>query len=560
MIASSSSSTHSSQPSPGVARPRRRRTRRVISSRFDDPQVTEQQSAADAAEHAADHAGADSGQDGKGSSKDRPRRRRMRVSSAKRSGGSNNRREDAESNQASQSSPGQGPQDSQGSEQERALAQNPNAAKPSDSYTPSFLELGVAYEITKALAERGIEDTFAIQELTLPIALNGRDIIGQARTGMGKTLGFGVPLIDRVFDDADVKELDGTPRALVVVPTRELAVQVSDDLQAAAKYTGVRTLTIYGGRPYEEQINALERGVDLVVGTPGRLLDLAQRGCLHLDDVAVLVLDEADEMLDLGFFPDVEKILEATPQKRQTMLFSATMPGPVLNLARTFMYHPIHIRAEQADEATTHTAISQIVFQAHHMDKASIVAKALQAKNRGKTILFTRTKRAAAMLAEDLAQRGFRVAGVHGDLGQVAREKSLQAFRDGQVEILVATDVAARGIDVDDVTHVFNYQTPDDPMTYVHRIGRTGRAGHSGTAVTLVGYDELLKWQIINQELELDNPEPPQWFSNSPELYSSLDIPEDAADSVGPARAVFGLGPRRQARSTTRRPSVRQRR
>ncbi|QAU52908.1 DEAD-box ATP-dependent RNA helicase CshA [Corynebacterium pelargi] len=407
---------------------------------------------------------------------------------------------------------------------------------------PTFEELGVAAELCDALREAGIDRTFAIQELTLPIALDGRDLIGQARTGMGKTYGFGIPLLDRVFDAADVAELDGTPRALVVAPTRELASQVSEDLTKAATYTPVRITTIYGGRPFEEQIKALERGVDVVVGTPGRLLDLHKRGHLDLSQVAILVLDEADEMLDLGFFPDIEKLLEALTHQHQTMLFSATMPGPVLTLARTFLDKPVHIRAEEVGASQTHSSTKQVVFQAHRMNKDDITARILQADGRGKTIIFCRTKRSTAQLAEDLAQRGFRVAGVHGDLGQGAREQSLKAFREGRVEILVATDVAARGIDVDDVTHVINYQTPDDPMTYVHRIGRTGRAGHSGTAVTLVGYDELAKWQAINDELGLDTPEPPQWFSTSPELFQALDIPEDAKDRIGAPKRSLGGG------------------
>lgn len=413
---------------------------------------------------------------------------------------------------------------------------------------PSFTQLGVAVELTDALAAQGITHTFAIQELTLPIALDGRDLIGQARTGMGKTLGFGVPLLDRVFDSADVEELDGTPRALVVVPTRELAQQVGDDLVRAAKLTPVRVTTIYGGHPFEDQVQALARGVDVVVGTPGRLLDLFKRGNLALDRVAILVLDEADEMLDLGFFPDIEKILQALTHEHQTMLFSATMPGPVLTLARTFMTQPVHIRAEDVGASQTHASTKQVIFQAHRMDKPAVTARILQARGRGKTIIFARTKRTAAELADDLAARGFSVAAVHGDLGQAARETSLNAFRTGRVEILVATDVAARGIDIDDVTHVINYQTPDDPMTYVHRIGRTGRAGHSGTAVTLVGYDEVTKWSLINEEIGLDLPVPPQWFSTSPELYEALDIPEDATEEIGPARKVIG-GTRDRARS-----------
>ena len=320
----------------------------------------------------------------------------------------------------------------------------------------------------------------------------------------------------------------------MVTPTRELAIQVADDLHRAAKNLPVRILTIYGGRPYEEQINALNKGIDVVVGTPGRLLDLYQRGSLTLDQVAILVLDEADEMLNLGFLPAIEKLLKALTHKHQTMLFSATMPGPIVTLARTFMHKPVHIRAEEPDAAQTNQDIRQVVFQAHRMDKVAVVSRILQAQGRGKTIIFARTKRSAAELANDLAASGFLVGAVHGDMGQPAREKSLTAFRSGDIEILVATDVAARGIDIDDVTHVINYQTPDDEMTYVHRIGRTG------TAVTLVGYDELPKWQLINSELNLDNPEPPQWFSTSPELFDALNIPESASATVGPARKVFG--------------------
>ena len=381
---------------------------------------------------------------------------------------------------------------------------------------------------------------------------------------MGKTYGFGVPLLDRVFDDADIDELDGTPRALVVVPTRELAQQVTEDLQVAAAHLPVRLASIYGGRPYEEQIKKLNKGVDVIIGTPGRLIDLHERGELQLDRVAILVLDEADEMLDLGFLPSVEAILKALDgNAHQTMLFSATMPGAILTLARRFMEKPIHIRAESGEQDFTHSSTRKVTFQAHRMDKVAVVAHALQASGRGRTIIFARTKRAAAQLADDLARRGFHVGAVHGDLGQKSREKSLQAFRTGQVDILVATDIAARGIDVDDVTHVINYQVPDDPMTFVHRIGRTGRAGHTGTAITLVGYDELGKWQVINDELDLGEPNPPQWFSTSPELAQALDIPADVEETVGPETKVVGQVPVREkspTRTTARRGSSRRRR
>ena len=411
----------------------------------------------------------------------------------------------------------------------------------------TFAGLGVAAEIVDALADHGITHPFSIQELTLPIALAGRDIIGQARTGMGKTLGFGVPVLDRVFDDADIAELDGTPRALLIAPTRELAVQVGEDIERLAVHTPVRVATVYGGRPYEEQLETLEAGADIIVGTPGRLIDLHDRGALVLDKVAILVLDEADEMLDMGFLPDIEKLWSAVGAT-QTMLFSATMPGPILSLARSKMNKPVHIRAESDDTSATHATTRQVAFLSHRMDKAEVIARILQSPGRERTIIFARTKRSAADLAEDLAGRGFAVGAVHGDLGQVAREKALDAFRRGDVEILVATDVAARGIDVDDVTHVINYQTPDDPMTYVHRIGRTGRAGRTGVAVTLVGYDEATKWAMINTDLDLGKPNLPEWFSTSPELQEEFGFPESATGHVGRPRKVLGARPNRPSR------------
>ena len=413
-----------------------------------------------------------------------------------------------------------------------------------ESRNPSFAELGVAAEIVDALNEGGIERTFAIQKLALPLALDGKDIIGQARTGMGKTLAYGVPLLDRVFDSADVTAPDGTPRALVVAPTRELARQVGTDLENAARGLPLEVLCIYGGQDFAPQLEGLKKGVDVVVGTPGRLLDLNRRGALDLGGVEIVVLDEADEMLDLGFLPDVTKLLELAPaERRQTLLFSATMPGSILGLAHSVMTKPVHIRAEAPTEDQLHASTKQVVFQSHKLDKKAVIARILQAEGRGKTIMFARTKRSTALAAEDLAERGFAVAAVHGDLPQSARERSLAALRDGSCDVLVATDVAARGLDIDNVTHVINYEVPTDPQTYVHRIGRTGRAGKSGTAVTLVGYDELHAWRVIDEELGLGNPEPPRWFSNSPELYEALDIPEDADDRVGPARRVIGAKP-----------------
>jgi len=418
----------------------------------------------------------------------------------------------------------------------------------------SFAKLGVRDEIVRALAEQGIEHAFAIQELTLPMALAGDDLIGQARTGMGKTYAFGVPLLQRITSDPE-RPLTGIPRALIVVPTRELCLQVYSDLVGASKYltAGDRKLSvtsIYGGRPYEPQIEALQAGVDVVVGTPGRLLDLAQQGHLQLGGISVLVLDEADEMLDLGFLPDIERILRQIPDTRQSMLFSATMPDPIITLARTFMNQPTHIRAEAPHSSAVHASTEQFVYRAHALDKVELVSRVLQASGRGATMIFTRTKRTAQKVSDELAERGFKVGAVHGDLGQAAREKALKAFRTGDIDVLVATDVAARGIDIDDVTHVINFQIPEDEQAYVHRIGRTGRAGKDGVAITLVDWDELARWEMIDKALGLNCPAPAETYSSSPHLYSELDIPADAEGTVGAPRAS---GPaKKQAKRTAK--------
>lgn len=424
---------------------------------------------------------------------------------------------------------------------------------------PTFAELGVRDEIVRALAEKGIEHAFAIQELPLPMALSGDDVIGQARTGMGKTLAFGVPLLQRITSGGDARPLNGTPRALIVVPTRELCLQVTEDLAAAAKHLTadegrrLSVVSIYGGRAYEPQIDALRTGADVVVGTPGRLLDLSQQGHLQLGGLSVLVLDEADEMLDLGFLPDIERILRQIPADRQSMLFSATMPDPIITLARTFMVQPTHIRAEAPHSAATHDTTEQFVYRAHALDKVEMVSRILQADGRGATMIFTRTKRTAQKVADELAERGFKVGAVHGDLGQIAREKALKAFRAGDVDVLVATDVAARGIDIDDITHVINYQIPEDEQAYVHRIGRTGRAGKTGIAVTLVDWDELPRWTDINKALNLGSPDPAETYSNSPHLYTELGIPDGATGTIGAPKKspVKRRDTERTERSTT---------
>ena len=363
---------------------------------------------------------------------------------------------------------------------------------PVTAATTSFADYPIHPDIVADLADAGIVTPFPIQAMTLPVALGGHDIIGQAKTGTGKTLGFGVPILNRVVTpgDAGFAELTkpGAPQALAIVPTRELAVQVAGDLARAGKRRGVRVLSVYGGRAYEPQVEALRAGVEVVVGTPGRLIDLSKQGHLDLSQARVVVLDEADEMLDLGFLPDVETLMSLTPTKRQTMLFSATMPGAIVALARRYMVQPTHIRAmgDDPDHAQMVKAIEQFVYRAHAMDKVEMISRILQAEGRGLTIIFTRTKRTAAKVADELTERGFAAAPLHGDLGQGAREQALRAFRNGKVDVLVATDVAARGIDVEHVTHVINFQCPEDEKTYVHRVGRTGRAGRGGSGITFV--------------------------------------------------------------------------
>lgn len=406
-------------------------------------------------------------------------------------------------------------------------------AQPSStlqSSPKSFADFGVRQDISDALAAVGIVSPFPIQEMTLPVALAGHDIIGQAKTGTGKTLGFGLPTIQRVVgrDDDQWGSLQkpGAPQALILVPTRELAIQVGNDLAVASKLRNARVATLYGGVPYEPQVEQLTKGLEVVVGTPGRLIDLYQHGALTLTQVKTVVLDEADEMLDLGFLPSVEKIMGYLPTDRQTMLFSATMPGPVITMARKYMTKPMHISAaDPEDHAKTKASIRQVVYRVHHMDKDEMLGRILRAHGRGRTVIFTKTKRDAARVADELIARGFAAAPLHGDLNQGAREQALRAFRNGKVDILVATDVAARGIDVEDVTHVINHRVPEDEKTYLHRTGRTGRAGHEGTAVTFVDWEDIARWRLINDALDLGVSDPVETYSSSEHLFYDLDIP-----------------------------------
>jgi superfamily II DNA/RNA helicase len=404
----------------------------------------------------------------------------------------------------------------------------------------TFRDFGIAEPVCAALEAEGITTAFPIQALTLPVALGGHDLIGQARTGTGKTLAFGIPILERL-DDMPGGGPPATPRALVVVPTRELAIQVAGDLRIAGSRMGAKVVVLYGGRAYEPQIEALAT-VDIVVGTPGRLLDLVRQGHLKLGHVHALVLDEADKMLDLGFLPDVERILSLTPRDRQTMLFSATMPGEVVTLARRHLSRPMHIRAEHHDEPALVPSTQQYIYRAHQMDKVEVLARVLQAQGRGLCIVFCRTKRSVDQVAVALTTRGFAAAAVHGDLGQGQRERAMRAFRTGKVDVLVATDVAARGLDVDDVTHVINYECPEDEKAYLHRIGRTGRAGRAGVAVTFVDWNDMPRWNVISDTLNLGHPEPVETYSTSEHLYSDLQIPAGTTGTLPRAqRERLGL-------------------
>ncbi|NUT37933.1 MAG: DEAD/DEAH box helicase [Hamadaea sp.] len=433
------------------------------------------------------------------------------------------------------------------------------------STTSTFADLGVRPETVAALSEIGITHAFAIQEYALPIAMRGADLIGQAPTGTGKTFGFGLPLVDRVASPEEGG--DGTPQALVVVPTRELGLQVAKDLAAAGRLRGVRVLPIYGGVAYEPQIDALKKGVEILVATPGRLLDLIKQKHLKLDRIFAIVLDEADRMLDLGFLEDVEKILSMLPAQRQTMLFSATMPDAIVALSRRFLTSPITVHAGHSEELGDRVSpqTKQFVYRTHSLNKLEMLARILQAKDRGLTMIFSRTKRNCDRVTEDLDFRGFAAAAVHGDLNQGARERALRAFRAGKIDVLVATDVAARGIDISGVTHVINFDCPEDPETYVHRIGRTGRAGATGVAVTFVDWEDMPRWRIIDKTLEIGEPEPRETYHTSEWLYTDLDIPTDAAGTLPSAqRSRAGLeaeheedlgGGRRRGRGAPERPA-----
>ncbi|MGA1363290.1 MAG: DEAD/DEAH box helicase [Ilumatobacteraceae bacterium] len=386
----------------------------------------------------------------------------------------------------------------------------PPADTPSVQTPTGFAALGVPAEVDEGLARAGFSAPFAIQTEAIPVALRGVDLCGRARTGSGKTLAFGVPMIARIDPAARVR----APRGLVLVPTRELALQVAEVLEPIGRACNVRTLAVYGGASRDDQIDALEKGVEIVVATPLRLIDLMKAGEVVMDDVQVVVLDEADRMADEGFTPQVEWVLRHVTGEHQTMLFSATLDGQVGNLVRRYMKNP----EEVSIDAPTDTVgtMHHLFLAVHRMDKDKVVNTMAQAA--GKTVVFCDTKRLCDRVADKLDELGAKVAAIHGDLTQAAREKALARFTRGELTILVATDVAARGIDIDDVALVVHYEPPMDHKTYLHRSGRTARAGRDGWAVTLAEYNQHTTCRIIQRALRLPTNPPVEVFSNDVRL------------------------------------------
>lgn len=352
-----------------------------------------------------------------------------------------------------------------------------------------FSVLGVDPVIIKALDEMGFEEPTPIQAGSIALLLEGKDLIGRAQTGTGKTAAFAIPILQRMDPDAQ------RPQALILEPTRELALQVADEFAKIGRHLRVRELAVCGGHPIERQIRALRAGVSVVVGTPGRVMDLIERRALRLDQIRMFVLDETDEMLDMGFIEDMESIMGHLPAERQTICFCATMPEPILRITERYMRNPVRVNTDH--EEISAPAIEQAYFEIRDRDKVEALTRVIDHEAISRAIVFCRTKRGCDELASALQARGYLAEAIHGDLNQVLRDRALLRFREGQVELLIATDVAARGIDVENVTHVINYDIAASPDAHVHRIGRTGRAGREGTAYTLIHPREYRQLKLI---------------------------------------------------------------
>ena len=352
-------------------------------------------------------------------------------------------------------------------------------------------------DLLKGVKIAGFKEPSPIQEMVIPIIEKGEDLVGQAHTGTGKTAAFGLPIMDKLAK----KEIE---RALVITPTRELATQVSDELYYLGRFCGIRTITVYGGVGYGRQIALINKGVQIIVATPGRLKDLYKKGKIDSFNPEIIVLDEADEMLDMGFLEEIKEIFEYIPQNRQTLLFSATMPEPIKELANEILTNPQFVSVVGEDESTTNNIIEQSYYVIEEAQRDEAIVKLLETEETNKSIVFCRMKREVDRLTEHLKAMGFLAEGLHGDLDQMERERIIKGYRRGESKVMVATDVASRGLDVKNVTHVFNYHIPFDPQSYVHRIGRTGRAGKAGKAITLVSTNEFKELQRIQKEVGAD--------------------------------------------------------
>ena len=396
----------------------------------------------------------------------------------------------------------------------------------------TFESLGVSQELTKALADEGIVSAFPIQALTVADALAGRDVCGKAKTGSGKTLAFGVPLLQRTKATREAQagqapaSRPARPLALVLLPTRELAVQVHDVIMPLARTLGLRTVAVYGGADIDRQVTKLRKGVDVVIATPGRLIDLGDRGEIAVDQLETLVLDEADRMADMGFMPQVEWVLRRLEQPHQTLLFSATLDGAVDMLVKRYLTDPVF--HEVASSTQTVTLMEHRFLQVHQMDKVKVAAAICRAQE--KSLLFVRTKRGADRLVENLGKEGIRAAAIHGDLRQTNRERALADFSNGKLSVLVATDVAARGLHIDGVDGVIHYDPPEDHKAYLHRSGRTARAGKAGVVVSLSLWNQLVEMEVIQRRLGLRIPIV-EMFSNDPrlaDLAAWTPLPEES--------------------------------
>jgi len=358
----------------------------------------------------------------------------------------------------------------------------------------NFSEFNFNRDIAKGVKIAGFREPSPIQEEAIPLILDGIDLVAQAHTGTGKTATFGLPILEKLAN----KEIE---KALIITPTRELASQVSDEIYYLGRFAGIRTLAVYGGAPYGRQIALINKGVQVVVATPGRLRDLYQKGKIDNFNPEVVVLDEADEMLDMGFLDVVKEIFEYIPQNRQTLLFSATMPEPIKELANNLLYNPEYISVVREEDSTTNNKIEQYYYVIDENQRDLAIVNLLEQENFNKALIFCRMKREVDRVTEHLKAQGFNAEGLHGDIEQLQRDEIVRGYRRGQIDILVATDVAARGLDIKGVTHVFNYHIPFDPQSYVHRIGRTGRAGKDGKAITLVSVEEFRELKRIQKEV-----------------------------------------------------------